>query len=85
MKVVEVNRILDRYSSITKKGKFIVRKKVSANKLIPSLRTITLELYQDNKKIFEISDTSKSTSDETDTSRLCEELMNQILQQITEL
>lgn len=79
MKVVEVNRILDRYSSITKKGKFIVRKKVSANKLIPSLRTITLELYQDNKKIFEISDTSKSTSDETDTSRLCEELMNQIL------
>ena len=79
MKVVEVNRILDRYSNISKKGKYIVRKKVSANKLIPSLRTISLELYQNGNKIFEVSDTSKSTSDETDTFKLCEELMTQIL------
>ena len=79
MKVVEVNRILDKYSSITKKGKFIVRKKITANKLIPSLRTISLELYQDSNKVLEVSDTSKSTSDETDTSKLCEELITQIL------
>ena len=79
MKVIEVNRILDKYSNITKKGKYIIRKKVSANKLIPSLRTISLELYQGNNKIFEVSDTSKSTSDETDTSKLCEELITQIL------
>ena len=79
MKVVEVNRILDKYSNIAKKGKFIVRKKVAANKLIPSLRTISLELYQNTNKVFEISDTSKSTSDESDTSKLCEELLIQIL------
>ena len=79
MKVVEVNRILDKYSSITKKGKFIVRKKVSANKLIPSLRIISLEVYKEGNKIFEVSDTSKSTSDEADTSKLCEELMTQII------
>lgn len=79
MKVVEVNRILDRYSSMSNKGKYIVRKKVSANKLIPSLRTIILELYHNSNKILEVSDTSKSTSDETDTSRLCEELLSKII------
>lgn len=79
MKVVEVNRILDRYSSISNKGKYVVRKKISANKLVPSLRTITLELYKGNNKVYEVSDTSKSISDEIDTSKLCEELIIQIL------
>lgn len=79
MKVVEVNRILNRYSNISNKGKYVVKKKVSANKLIPSLRTISLEVYKEGNKIFEVSDTSKSTSDEADTSKLCEELIIQIL------